>query len=167
MSKTRIGPVVILCASAIALGGLTYYALNVRDQIPDKPDDQQSEQQVNVPKPDYEGNELVLKDNLKNPPADEDPLKFAVNEYLDQIPSVPREARVTEVVKRENGLVELHFTPDLIAGYGSEEERTIIQGILKAAGQFEDVRQVQFMVEGQPLDSLGHLDLTVPLDVER
>lgn len=168
MSKSGPGPIIILVASIAVLSGLTYYAVSMRDAIPEQPEDSGGGQSVQVPEPQYNGNDLDLdQSNTKTPPSNEDPIKFAVNSYLDQIPGVPSAGRVVDVVKKENGLVELHFAPDIIAGYGSEEERTIVQGILKTVGQFEDARQVFFMVEGEPLESLGHLDLTAPLDVER
>ncbi|HEY3298586.1 MAG TPA: GerMN domain-containing protein [Armatimonadota bacterium] len=67
----------------------------------------------------------------------------------------------------KNGLATVDFSKEFRDNFngGSEGESLTVDAILRTLGQFPEIKQVQLLVEGQPLDTLGHLDLSNPLDV--
>ncbi|MHB0997743.1 MAG: GerMN domain-containing protein [Armatimonadota bacterium] len=69
----------------------------------------------------------------------------------------------------KDGLLTLDFSREIVDNFsgGSEDEGLLLESILKTAAQFKNIRQVQLMVEGKPLDTLGHLDFSGPLDVNK
>lgn len=68
-------------------------------------------------------------------------------------------------VKDRLATVDLsHEFRDNFSG-GSEEEGLLIGAVLRTLGQFKEIKQVQFLVEGKPIDTLGHIDLSGPQDV--
>jgi hypothetical protein len=92
---------------------------------------------------------------------------FAVNEYL-------RIAKITEADARclgidlQNGVAHLSFNRAFLGGQGSDDEATLINGILATMSQFQGVESVQFEVDGKPVDTLGgHFDLSTPQPVIR
>ncbi|MHB0912703.1 MAG: GerMN domain-containing protein [Armatimonadota bacterium] len=48
---------------------------------------------------------------------------------------------------------------------GSETEALMVGALLRTLGQFHGIEWVQLHIEGKPIDTLGHLDLSAPLDV--
>lgn len=75
----------------------------------------------------------------------------------------------TELLGAEvkDGLAKVDFSREFIDNFtgGSEGEALIIAVILRTMAQFDEVKKVQILVEGKPLDTLGHADLSQPLDV--
>src|SRR5690606_5920316 len=92
--------------------------------------------------------------------------KYAVREYLKSISAIPREAKLLDCTV-SNGIATLNFNSAFAAGYGTEDERTIVEGILTTLGQFEDIEGVIFHMDGRPLDTLGNIDLGGPQKVIR
>jgi spore germination protein GerM len=124
-----------------------------------------SPDKVTVYRPRYEGDDLVF-DKTTKATKEEDPKVFALNEYLKSLPMVPKEARVRSV-KVKAGVATVDFTAAFATTYGTEDEQTVVKGLLTTLGQFEDVNEAVLTVEGRPLDTLGHLDLAGPQKVMR
>lgn len=170
-----------LLIGASTLGALTFYAITPQanrvpaDQLREgaKPpvaaqgslDKPLPEGTVNAPTARYEGDDLVFDQRPVKPQAGQDRMLFAVNEYLGGLAFVRKEARVKSI-KVNDRIATLDFTEAIYGGYGSEDEQTLVKGILETMSQFKDIGWVKFTVGGEPLDSLGHLDLTDPQPVE-
>jgi len=97
-------------------------------------------------------------------PADQDPIVFAVNEYL-------RNAKVTEPdaklmgVDLNEGLAVLHFNSAMNHTIGEDNESYLLNGIDKTLAQFPEVQKVQYYAEGTPIETFGSVDLSQPLSV--
>jgi spore germination protein GerM len=79
---------------------------------------------------------------------------------------VPKDANVKTVTVKE-GIATIDFNEKIYAGYGTEDEQIIVRGLLRVMAQFPEVKSVLFTTEGQPLDSLGAIDLSSPQPVEK
>ncbi len=78
---------------------------------------------------------------------------------------LPEGTRVLDVAYTQGGTVYIDFSPELDAsrGVGTEEERTVIQGIVTTiADNFTAVRRVVILVDGK-IPKPGHFDLSRPL----
>lgn len=122
--------------------------------------------EVIVFSPEFVGEELRFKSAKRPVPKGTDPHVFAVDEYLAGLSFVPKTARVKQFAVKD-GAATLDLDPSIQAGYGSDDEIVVVGGMLTALGQFPDVKTVLFLVDGQPLDSLGNIDLTTPRPVRR
>jgi len=178
-SKSRNGfPLVIVAIGVLGVGALAGYAkFGPANRVPQdqlredaKPPivstETDSSGRVKVLTPVYTGDDLTFRQGEKDTPPGQDDRVFAINEYLKTISAVPSEAKATGC-KVESGIATIDFTSAFEAGYGTEDERTIVEGILTVLGQFKDIEAVQFTLDGKPLESLGNIDLTVPQKVVR
>ncbi|MBS1707481.1 MAG: GerMN domain-containing protein [Armatimonadetes bacterium] len=120
---------------------------------------------VKVFRPSF-GEQFTTESHVSEVPRGVDPHVFAVNDYISQIKAVPQEARVKSVVVKD-GVAEIDFTAALRHGYGTEDEQMLVEGVCRVMGQFKDVTHVRFLLEGQPVDTLGGADLRQPLAVTR
>jgi hypothetical protein len=170
-----------LLIGASTLGALTFYAVTpqanrvpveqLREGAKPSPASQTTTEKplpagtVNAPTARYQGDDLVFDQKPVRPQAGQDRMVFAVNQYLAGLSFVGKEARVTSI-KIKDRIATLDFSEAIYGGYGSEDEQTLVKGILETMSQFENVGWVKFTVEGQTLDSLGHLDLSDPQPVE-
>lgn len=134
---------------------------------PEAPDVQVSAQpkgEVEVLHPEYVDGELRYTKSNARTPAGQDPHVYAVNEFLGATGLVPAGARALSC-RIAGAVATLDFSPEFDQTYGTEDERTIVDGVLRAMGQFPGVRFVQFHVRGKPMETLGNLDLTLPLKI--
>jgi len=122
-------------------------------------------EQVTVYTPASSGMDVTFTPGSQDLPAGADPKVFALNAYLKLVPAVPQGAEVTGVVV-VSGTATVNGNKAFgEASYGSMDEKLVLDGICATLGQFSDVEKVVIQVEGKPIDSLGHADLTVPMDV--
>ena len=121
---------------------------------------------VTVYTPRYEKDQLEYNQESKAVPEGNDRIVFAVNEYLSNAKISPPEARLEKCVI-VNHVARLSFTSTFEKTYGAEDEKTLLDGILRTLGQFEDVEKVQFLIGSTPLESLGNIDLSEPVEVIR
>lgn len=128
----------------------------------DKPQEQPKE--VKTYTPHYEGNDLKLHPGITKPAPDQDARVFAVNEYLTGLKVVPKAARATKC-EIKDGVATIDFTPEFETTYGTEDEQTILKGLLTTMAQFKGVEKVRFTVQGHTLETLGNVDLTEPQPV--
>ncbi len=82
-------------------------------------------------------------------------------------PILPAQAALRGITLGEQGLATVNFSSDLLAGHpgGSMAELLTVYGVVDTlAVNFPYLRQVRFLVEGEPLATLkGHVDLRQPL----
>ncbi len=121
---------------------------------------------VVVLKPRYEGDDLVFDKREADRPSEQDKVVFAVNSFLDEAKITPPGAKLKHC-RVEKGLAVLTFTSEFETTYGTEDEQTLIKGILTAVGQFEEIKRVQFMIDDHKLETLGGIELLDPQPVIR
>ncbi len=169
------GPLFLVVCGLALVGGLTLYvqqpaardvpAAQLRPEARPQPDRTKS-QEVRSYTPRYEGEDLKLKASPARSPEGTDARVFAVNRYLEQLPMVPRGARARSCVVKD-GLATVDFTGEFDRTYGTEDEQTVLKGILTVMAQFPEVDRVQVTVDGRPIETLGSVEISQPLPVER
>ncbi|MDI6894655.1 MAG: GerMN domain-containing protein [Bacillota bacterium] len=80
--------------------------------------------------------------------------------------TIPREARLVSSVKVEKGVAYVNFNKEFQTKHwgGSAGEMMTVFSIVNSLTELEGVRAVVFLVEGERLETLGHLDLTRPVE---
>ena len=121
-------------------------------------------QVVQVPHTGMQKGELVISTEPKEVPQGEDPMLTAINGFIMATPAIPKGAMARSVVVN-GGVATVDFNKQFLTSYGTDDESTVVNGVLAALGQFKGVEKATFTVEGQVLDTLGHSDLTVPVGV--
>lgn len=122
--------------------------------------------EVEVVRPRDTGEEVVNERTKVQVPEGQDPMLFAVNSFLRDSKIAPEGAQAVKATL-VRGELTLDFNTDFDRTYGSEDERVLVDGILRSLGQFKDVRNVRFTINGEQVETLGHLDLTTPQAVLR
>ncbi len=179
-SKKKKGNPGLLLLGLVGLaivGGLAYYVVNLpkggpssgSDAPPLRKDNASKPltgEEVKVLTPSYKDGELTFKESTQSSASGESREVFAVNAFLKEAGIVPAAARAVSVSVK-GGLAEVTFTKEFEATYGTEDEQTLVNGILKTLGQFKSIEKVTFRVGDHSLDTLGSIDLTEPQPVLR
>ncbi len=177
-SASKKAPILVLGVAVACFGALAWYVSSrpavpmantdpaVTNNAPSDEVDTPKQQDVTTLTPTYNGGQFGTKPDTKESPKGEDPMVFALNDYLDKVPAVPKDADVKTVTVKE-GIATVDFNDKIYAGYGTEDEQIIIRGMLRVMAQFPEVKSVLFTTGGQPLDSLGTIELNSPLPVEK
>lgn len=166
-------------AGVIAFGGFAAYAkFSPANRVPEaqlrkdrNPAAEPSEPRiqsadVTLLKPVYNGDDLTFESSKGKAPSGEDSRVFAVNEYLKKLPQVPAGSRLLSC-QVADAVATLDFSPEFETTYATEDERTVLEGILTVMGQFDGIDAVRFTVAGKTLETLGNVDLTTPQPVLR
>ena len=112
--------------------------------------------------PKLEGNNVRLVSPEKAPLEGEDPKTFVASHVLT---AAGLDAVRCLGVQVKDGVALVEFSKELEDGVGSMEEGDFVKMLEVGFGQFSDVKSVQILVNGKPVDSLGHLELGDPLPV--
>ncbi|MEQ1823323.1 MAG: GerMN domain-containing protein [Fimbriimonadaceae bacterium] len=91
-------------------------------------------------------------------PAGEDLRLFAVNQFMKETKIADPQARLLSVSVKD-GLATLSFNSAITSGFGSDDERTFVEGIRMILGQFKEIEKLEFYADGVKLDSLGHFEI--------
>lgn len=121
---------------------------------------------VSIAVPTAKGTDIEYPTQQVEVAATADKPLAAAKAFLKSRKAVPSSAEVRSV-KISGGVATVDFNAAIQAGYGLDEESALIDGLLKTLGQFSDIKKVQFTMEGRPMETLGHSDLTAPMDVLR
>lgn len=119
---------------------------------------------VYVYRPFMDGDDIAFQAELESVPPGVDSRIFALNRFLRSHPAVPDAAIVTACTI-ESGVANVTFTPDIVAGYGSEDEGILVRGIVRTMAQWPEVQMVRFLRNGDRIDTFGNIDLSVPIPV--
>ena len=166
----------VLMIGAVGLVGWMAYAnLN---SVPDVPEpgpgkvDFVPPDQVDEPKgvtlftPAFGNGELGFDTSEGTVPSGTDARVYAINMYLRTLDAVPAAAEAVSCTI-EDGVATLDFNDEFRQTYGTEDEMILYTGILRLMGQFDEVDWVRFLADGEPIDTLGNLDLTGSHPVDR
>jgi len=175
--------VAMVCA--LGFGATAYYVANTPEarRVPDDirrtaPVGTPSSGQGKTPEPDVQttvrpedqvwvpalqGETVALAAQKEPVPAGTNPHRFVVERSLS---ACKIDARILGV-EVKGGIAALDFNRDLQKGYGSMEEATFIKALQLGLGQFPEIEKFQIFVDGQTVDSLGHFELSGPIEVER
>lgn len=113
-----------------------------------------------------------LKPEVREVPAGNASLPDLVIQELIKGPTtpglgitIPREARLVSSVKVEKGVAFVNFNKEFQTRHwgGSAGELMTVYSLVNSLTELEGIQAVVFLVEGERLDTLGHLDLTVPV----
>jgi hypothetical protein len=165
--KSPVVPILLVC-TVLAVGAVAYIKMAPADKVVREVQNEQQTggERVHLLVPYYADHELKFTSEQFEVPRNVDPHVYVVNDYLRATRFVPKEATVKTCVI-EDGTATLDFTEAFYTSYGTEDESTVVNGILNVMGQFNDVSFVRILVEGKPIDTLGNIELTDPLPVIR
>lgn len=116
---------------------------------------------VKVQKPTYEGDELQLHESTTKVHAGQNRYLAAINGFLGS----SGHAGKANSAKVEGDVLVVDLSKEYNEGLSSEDETTLVNGIIATAKQFPKVNKVRFLVNGEPVDTFGHLDLTQDMPV--
>ncbi|MBV6457481.1 MAG: hypothetical protein HONBIEJF_00590 [Fimbriimonadaceae bacterium] len=164
--KSDLTPWMLVLIGALGLGALVAYVKGVpADRVPvdlsRDPAASSRSDTVDAYKPHYEQGNLKFTKRSVEVPEGHDPIVYSVNEYLKESTVTPEGASLVSA-KVNDGIADLDFNAAFRTTYGTEDEQTILNGILTVLGQFHDIVSARFLVEGKPLDTLGNVDLSEP-----
>ena len=117
-------------------------------------------------KPSMEGGKLTFEKEPVTVPDDEDPKVYVLNQFLQESKIVQPNARLLSV-DLHDGVAALSFTQEMDQTYGTDDESTLLNGILANMGQFPEVKSVLFYAQGKQIDTFGDVDLSEKQDVIR
>ncbi len=99
-------------------------------------------------------------------PDDEDPKVYVVNRFLENSKVADPSARLLSI-DIHDGVADLYFNGEMDKTYGTDDESTLLNGILTTLGQFPDIKSATFYASGKQISSFGNVDLTEPQPVIR
>lgn len=128
---------------------------------------QQAVQQtrVSVPKARYVGDNLEFSAASVEVPKGKSPEQFAITKFLEGLGFVKLAKEPN--VSVSGATLTIDFGADFKETFGTEDEQTLLKGLLKTAGQFPDVVEVSFLAGGEPIESFGNVDISTPQTVIR
>jgi len=174
----RVLVIIIILAACVGLGA--YLAVNRRAPAPSaKPPASPHQAQV-APAPKrvkvyrvvIENNQPKLRAIEKEVPAGENPAEIALRHLIEEGDNaglanpIPRGTRLLGL-EIKDGLATVNLSREFSDNFsgGSEGEGLVVGVILRTLGQFPEIERVRLLVEGRPLETLGHLDLSGEMDV--
>ena len=87
---------------------------------------------------------------------------------VGMVPPLPRDTVIREVWVSPAGVAYVDFAesfPALLAGGSLREIHAVYGVVATLTGSFPNIRSVQFLVDGEPVDTLtGHVDLSRPVE---
>ena len=178
MKALRVSAIVIVLAACIGLGA--YLCMShkqpapapVPEPAPVVQTPAEPTKTIKVYQIEVRNNQAKLRATEAQVPAAGSPIKAALQKLIEQGEGkdlsnpIPKGTRLLGL-KLRKGLATVNLSHEFRDNFtgGSEEEGLTIGAILQTLAQFPEVKQVEFLVEGKPLDTLGHLELSGPQDV--
>ena len=179
MKKARAVIIAIVILACVGLGVYLVMSKKLPPKPPppeptvvDKPD--KPPVKVKIYQVDFEGNGTKLHPVEVEVPGDEDPAEGALRRLFEQgdegnlVNPIPRDTRLLSLEVKD-GLATVNLSREFSDNFtgGSEEEALTIRVILRTLGQFPEITKVEFKLEGEPLETLGHVDFSGPQNVGR
>jgi len=128
------------------------------------PADDTNQVSAEVYVPEITGPNAKLGSASTEVPSGVDPMMFVADKCL-------KEANVDDVkilsVDVNNGVAVLNFDKQIDSGMGSEQEASFLKALQVSFGQFANIRSIQIEKDNEPVDTLGSIDVSKPLNVVR
>jgi hypothetical protein len=124
------------------------------------------QEQVVVFTPEMDGVEFGLRSKPAAPPAGVDARVFVVNEYLKHTAMAEDGVRLLSVDVHD-GVANLYFNSAFNRTFGSSDEQIILQGVGRSLGQFSEIQSMRFFADGEPVETIGNVELSEPIPVMR
>ena len=163
--------VLILAVAMIAV--LAYLSLMPGPKSPPQAQDgsglvqkENGDARVNVFKPSYQDDKMVLKPTPINVPPGRTKLFAAVSELIRDEKLFPKGVKLLSA-EVKGRTAELNFSEELRAGYSTDEEEALLKSLSATVGQFPEVDNMRILVSGSAVDTLGNVELSDPLPVMR
>ena len=121
-----------------------------------------SSEQIRLP--EIKGEDVSLQSDKVDVPDGEDSKKFLAERVVKDLSLSNVTVHGVDV---RNGVAVINFGGDIDAGMGSEQEGNFLKELQTGFGQFSQIKRIEIDKEGEPLESLGHIDLTDPIPVTR
>lgn len=123
-----------------------------------------SQEQIKVYIPTAQGEDVAFRTQSEAVPKGENPMVFAVNRFLSESKIAEPTARLLSVDLKEN-VATLSFNAAFNQTMGSLDEEVFLRGLRQTMGQFAGVEKIMFLADGQPVETLGGVELTDGLTV--
>ncbi|HUV03966.1 MAG TPA: GerMN domain-containing protein [Armatimonadota bacterium] len=167
--------IIILLAACVCLGAYLVVSLQPAERpgpAPPPPRPAEAPKKVKIYRVAVENNQPELRATETDVRPGENPMEASLRRLIEQGDTadlanpIPKGTRLLGL-KVKDGLATVNLSREFRDNFsgGSEAERLTIGAILRTLGQFPKVKRVLFLVEGKPLDTLGHLDLSGPQEV--
>lgn len=158
----------IFLVACLSLGMLIYFAVQPGARQAPRPTPGAPTALVTVKVFDavYVAGDLKFTSEQVDVPPGLDPKLFAVNRTLARLGITPPGSDAVSC-RVEGATARLDFDRAFARTYGTDDEGAILNGVLRAMGQFPDVERVQFLVGGSPIETLGNVEITEPQPVIR
>lgn len=160
---------ILMLCGVVGIALLAYVKFAPADVVPNQVEIKKEDKGgggVRLLTPYYKDNELVFRSEEVKVPPGEDKYVFAVNRYLRSVEAVPIDAVLVKCTVKD-GLATMDFNAAFRTSYGTDDESTLLNGLMTVMGQFQDVSFIKITVEGKDIESIGNMDLIDPLQVTR
>lgn len=171
--KTRVAgrSNLLLIAALAAIGGVLFLAYYVTQgppknvqPLPREDAPAPDEKNVKVPVPFEEDGKVGWREETR-PRTNKDPVIEAINRFFATGDIAP-DARLVNAT-RDGANLKLDFHGLFVRGYGTDNEKILLDGIFKAVRDNSDAETVEFYEDGRPAQGLGNLELEGPQPVPR
>jgi hypothetical protein len=123
-------------------------------------------EKVKILKPAYTpDDEIVYSESSKDVEKSQNRYVVAINGFLESAKVTEPGAKATSA-KLEGKVLVVEFTEPFGISRGTDDERTIIDGLIHVLGQFKDVKSLRILVSGERIETLGSVDLLEDLKVQ-
>jgi hypothetical protein len=122
------------------------------------------ESTIKVLVPKFVNQELTFTTESAEVPKGTDPKVYAIEKFLERSRVASKDARVLGVSLGDSGNALVSFN-DKVMGMGSDDEGIFLRGIVETLKQFPEVQTVEFAVDGQIVDTFGHIEISGPQPV--
>ncbi|HET6453554.1 MAG TPA: GerMN domain-containing protein [Armatimonadota bacterium] len=176
MKKIRSVAIAIVILACAGLG--TYLVINKQSPPPPPPPKPAAHEPIKPPvkvkiyRIAFDDDHAGLRAVEAEVPGEEVPAEGALRCLIEQgdegnlVNPIPKGTRLLSLEVKD-GLATVDLSKEFSDNFagGSEDEALCIGAILRTLGQFPKIKKVQFKLEGEPLETLGHLDFSGPQDV--
>lgn len=160
---------------AIFIGFLIYAKLgpglettpqNDKQDTVTQTNDAHPKSQVRVPIARNEDGNVNIQSEIRDRNPNQDPVVIAVNAFLTETHITPPEAHLIKTTFEGDHLI-LEFNTAFNRTYGTDDEKTLLKGILIAVKENSRAKTVSFYADGKEIETLGSVDLTgkTPVDM--
>ncbi|MHB1459410.1 MAG: GerMN domain-containing protein [Armatimonadota bacterium] len=182
MKRQTFGIIIIIIV-ALSAGIYAFMFAGYNGVISEKPimknstvnsdPEKDSDRTVSIYMIGVENNELVLKAMDVRISASDEPVEATIQAFIEQQDTtdlgnpIPDGTRI-QSVRIDGDIATIDFSREFVDGFagGAEEESLLIKAITKTVGQFDTIHKIMLKADGEPVNTLGHLDISEPIMID-